>query len=489
MRTLPSLMTVDSLDRGRRALRLTIVFHPNIDRIGEHVDLIDWPGDEVRPRLDAEVGRLAPDFSDGKPLAEAHISRKALLVRTQRGVLLLAAPESGVACRIGRHEVDQLALSDETLKQGVPIRLGHGVVLYLRDVLLPGPRREVPEDYYPGCSAEAGRIRQLMQQAAGCDLPVLILGQSGVGKEFIARGIHEHSQRRKARMVAVNMAAISESLAPAELFGTAKGAFTGALSREGFFQQADGGTLFLDEIGDTPIQIQVQLLRALQEREVQVVGGQPVAVDVRVLAATERSVEEEAGFRKALQQRLAGLTIDVPPLSARKEDIGPQVLRMLEVAGCYPDDAPFSAHLQQDETAAWWARVFFDFLLGDWSGNSRELNNMVQHTVLLADEPWQYQRRDAPTREEASVSDDTLAETYEAHGFEPYATRKALGLSQGAIYRWLRAHPDCRIACDLTAVDLDAAIAAVGRDPVALSQNLRVSLAGLLRQFPQLKER
>jgi two-component system nitrogen regulation response regulator GlnG len=362
------------------------------------------------------------------------------------------------------------------------------VVLYLREVEVAASRPELPSDYFPGCSPEADRVRLLMAAAAACELPVLILGESGVGKELIASGIHENSERRRSRMVSVNMSAISESLAPAELFGTAKGAFTGALSREGYFQQAHGSTLLLDEIGDTPTQIQVQLLRALQEREVQVVGGKTVPVDIRVIAATDGSVEAEAGFRNALRQRLAGLTINVPPLRERREDIGSQVLRMLEIAGAVEDLDTLAAQLQDNETAAWWARVFFDFLLGDWPGNSRELNNAVLAALVFKDGHGQYQRDTAEKPTVNEVTDDELAQAYEANGFEPTATARALGLSRGTVYRRLRAHPDCRIASDVTMADLNAAIAAVGsRDSEALSRYLRVSEQGLLQKFPQLR--
>ncbi|MEE4202618.1 MAG: sigma 54-interacting transcriptional regulator [Halieaceae bacterium] len=488
MRTLPSLVTVESPDRNRRALRLTIVFHPDISRIGQHSDLAEWSHTASRPPLDLSIGRSAPIFSDGEALAEPHVSREALQVRTRGDGLQLAVPDPAVKCRIGQHEVNQIRLADADLRAGIPIRLGHGVVVYLREVEVAPSRRGLPSEYFPGCSPEAERVRQLMAAAAACELPVLILGESGVGKELIASGIHEHSERRESRMVAVNMTAISESLAPAELFGTAKGAFTGALSRAGYFQQADGSTLLLDEIGDTPTQIQVQLLRALQEREVQVVGGKTVAVDIRVIAATDGSVEESAGFRNALRQRLAGLTINVPPLRERREDIGPQVLRMLEVAGVIEDLDALAGQLRQAETAAWWARVFFDFLLGDWPGNSRELKNAVLQAMVVKDEPWQYQPDVADAPVVAEVTDDDLLRVYEANGFEPKATAKALGLSHGTVYRRLEKHPDCRIAADVTLAELNAAVAAVGgRDPEALSRYLRVSERGLMQKFPQLR--
>lgn len=489
MKTLPSLRTIQGVGRQRRALRMTIVFHPDTTRIGQFVDLAVWSSDTVRPRLNCTVGRYTPDFSDGRPIDQPHVSRQALVVSGDRGALLLSAAAPGVVCRIGKDEADQLRLGDEQLAAGIPVRLGHGVVLFVRELDLPTAGHGLPEAAFPGCSVEAQRVRQQLAAAAATDMPVLILGESGVGKELIARAIHQHSVRHRRPMVAINMTVIPETLAPAQLFGTAKGAFTGAQASEGFFQQAHGGTLFLDEVGDTPVSIQVQLLRALQEREAPVVGGAPQAVDIRVVAATDGSVEEASGFRNALKQRLAGLTIRVPPLRARREDIGPQVLHMLGVASAAGDCPPLVEQLEDDRAAAWWGRIFFDFLSGDWPGNSRELDNAVRRALLLAGEPWHYESAAAGIGSTPEpVSDAELEATYERCGFEPSATRAVLGMSQGTVYRRLRAHPRCQIACDITDEQLAAAVAVVGKDPAAIARHLRVSLPGLLKRFPQLKD-
>ena len=157
------------------------------------------------------------------------------------------------------------------------------------------------------------KLRRDIAVVAATPLAVLILGESGVGKEWLARAVHACSGRSRQPMVAVNLAAVPVDLAAAELFGSVRGAFTGARDRPGAFQRAHGGTLFLDEIADAPVAVQVQLLRALEQGEIQVLGGDAARVDVRVIAATDQSVGEERGFRAALRHRLAGYTLYLPP--------------------------------------------------------------------------------------------------------------------------------------------------------------------------------
>ncbi|MCA9049422.1 MAG: sigma-54-dependent Fis family transcriptional regulator [Planctomycetaceae bacterium] len=216
-------------------------------------------------------------------------------------------------------------------------------------------------------------FRQIMRTAAA-PLPVLIRGESGTGKELVAREIHQRSKRGDGPFVAVNTAAIAESLAESELFGHVKGAFTGAdRSREGVFRQAHGGTLFLDEIGDMPSAVQTRLLRVLQEGVLQPVGSaESIAVDVRIISATHQPLEEAIAartFRQDLYFRLKGIELFLPPLRSRPSDIlllADQFLRQSDGSDWSLSPEAVSAMLNHA-----------------WPGNVRELQQMIQAAVAL----------------------------------------------------------------------------------------------------------
>lgn len=213
---------------------------------------------------------------------------------------------------------------------------------------------------------------------APSDATVLIHGESGTGKELVARALHASSARSRRPLVILNCAALNESLLESELFGHEKGAFTGAdKRREGRFVEADGGTLFLDEIGDISPLMQVRLLRAIQEREVQRVGSnQTLSVDVRLIAATHRDLAEEVSagrFRQDLYYRLNVVTIDMPPLRHRREDI-PQLARYF-----------LQRYAERNRKAVQgFTPQAMDLLIHyAWPGNIRELENAVERAVVL----------------------------------------------------------------------------------------------------------
>ncbi|HEV3032875.1 MAG TPA: sigma-54 dependent transcriptional regulator [Polyangia bacterium] len=218
-----------------------------------------------------------------------------------------------------------------------------------------------------------------VDQIADTDASVLIRGETGTGKEVVARLLHGASQRRAGPFVAVNVSAIPEPLAESELFGHVRGAFTGAdKSRTGRFAAADGGTLFLDEIGEMPRGLQVKLLRALQEREVTPVGGsEAVAVDVRVVAATHRDLEgmiEEGTFREDLFYRLDVVPIEIPPLRERRQDIP-----------ALADHFRVDVNAREGRTVPGFALDVIQRLGAyDWPGNVRELENLVERLVVVA---------------------------------------------------------------------------------------------------------
>ncbi|MGB0893316.1 MAG: sigma-54 dependent transcriptional regulator [Parashewanella sp.] len=254
-----------------------------------------------------------------------------------------------------------------------------------------------------GRSEGVNQVRHMISQVAGSDATVLVLGQSGTGKEVVARNIHYMSERRDGPFIPVNCGAIPPELLESELFGHEKGSFTGAITaRKGRFELAAGGTLFLDEIGDMPLQMQVKLLRVLQERMFERVGGsKSIKADVRVVAATHRDLEEmikDNSFREDLYYRLNVFPIEMPALSERKEDI-PLLLQEL-VARVFNEGRGKVRFTE---------RAIDSLKEHPWSGNVRELSNLVERLTILFpgglvdvnDLPRKYRHIDVPEYEVA----------------------------------------------------------------------------------------
>ena len=232
-----------------------------------------------------------------------------------------------------------------------------------------------------GNSEGMERVRAMIEKVAETDATVLIRGESGTGKELVAREVHErNSVRSNGPFVAVNCAALPSELIESELFGHEKGAFTGAAARrQGKFEQANGGTLFLDEIGDMSSNVQAKLLRALEERRIERLGGnESIPVDVRIVSATHRPLEQEiaAGhFRADLFYRLRVVTIDIPPLRERREDIPQLAETFTRVAA-----ERYGLPLRQVGQSA--LRRLVDY---DWPGNVRELKNTIERAAIMAE--------------------------------------------------------------------------------------------------------
>ena len=231
---------------------------------------------------------------------------------------------------------------------------------------------------HPSLLATKDRARR----AAGSDSTILIQGESGTGKELFARGAHGHSRRSNGPFIAINCAAIPETLLESELFGYEGGAFTGARSKgkPGKLELASGGTLFLDEISDLPLNLQAKFLRVLEEKTITRLGGiRPVAVDARVIAATNRNLEEQVGkgeFREDLFYRLNVIPLKIPPLRERRSDIQVLAIHFLEEH----QDANLGVEgLSQ--------AVLNAFTRYEWPGNVRELKNAVEYATNMADEP------------------------------------------------------------------------------------------------------
>ena len=303
-------------------------------------------------------------------------------------------------------------------------------------------REELAQRHGPliGGSAAMGRVYDVIRRAGRTDATVLITGESGTGKELVARALHEESGRRRGPYITLNCAALPGELIESELFGHAKGAFTGAdRERAGRFEAADGGTLFLDEVGDLAPAAQAKLLRALEERAVTRVGeNQARTVDVRVIAATHQPLDrmaEGGGFRSDLLYRLRVIHLEIPPLRERREDIMPLAIHFLRELG--------DRHGRDIEAISEEARRAL--LTHDWPGNVRELRNALERAVVLADGP-ELRAEDLPptlTRDaalrpaEAALAGITYEEALERarHAFDRAFLGAALERHDGNVTR------------------------------------------------------
>ncbi|XAW90271.1 sigma-54 dependent transcriptional regulator [Vibrio sp. CDRSL-10 TSBA] len=262
-------------------------------------------------------------------------------------------------------------------------------------------------------------LRDTIAHVADTDADILLFGETGTGKELIARSLHEQSSRREQNFVAVNCGAVPENLIESELYGHEKGAFTGADSKRiGKFEHAQGGTLFLDEIESMPMQAQIRLLRVLQERVIERVGSNElIPLNVRVIAATKVDLKQaamEGSFRQDLYYRLNIVTLDLPPLRERKEDIPTLFHHFLLVAAARYGKAATALNAQDLQT----------LMNHDWPGNVRELRNVAERFVLLGKLA---QLDDAPVVSTSGSLADQVAE------FEKVAIEKALIESNGSI--------------------------------------------------------
>ncbi|MBN2169703.1 MAG: sigma 54-interacting transcriptional regulator [Candidatus Krumholzibacteriota bacterium] len=288
----------------------------------------------------------------------------------------------------GSMAVLNLDLADRRLREALQAlitrRRGEGLRLMREEI----PRLRSSLRDFVSDSPTMQQFMVIANRVVQSDSSLLILGETGVGKERLARAIHQESSRRSGPFLAVNCGAIPETLLESELFGHERGAFTGATrARRGYFELAHGGTLFLDEIADVPLHLQVKLLRVLEDRHVQRLGSeQAFPLDVRIMAATNRDLEAEARdgrFRSDLYYRLAVVTLLLPPLRERREDIPALVENYLQ---------HFRSLLGQSVTG-FHPSAMAALVAYDWPGNVRELINVMERTVLLA------------TREELTLAD------------------------------------------------------------------------------------
>jgi two-component system, NtrC family, nitrogen regulation response regulator GlnG len=372
---------------GGPLVGLTLLYHPDTSRVGQVAPLFSLAIGGTR-----KLSRLEPEFhwhgeEARQPLMSPVLSRTPLVIRAIDADTLSIENPAGLSAVTahGQPLTAPLSISTAELARGVVIGLS-GCVLLLLHWIAAEPDLH-PDQGIFGESLEIRRVREEVRRVADLDASVLIRGESGSGKELVARAIHTASRRSAAAYVAVNMAAIPPSVAASMLFGHARGAFTGAQNASaGFFGSADGGTLFLDEVGETPREIQPLLLRAIREGEIQPVG-EPRArhVDVRVLSATDADLErlvERGTFGMPLLRRLEGYTIAVPPLRERRDDLARLFFRLLrreltETGEAHKLDEP------EPSQKPWLPAPLLERLLEyRWPGNVAELETIAKRVAI-----------------------------------------------------------------------------------------------------------
>jgi DNA-binding NtrC family response regulator len=298
-----------------------------------------------------------------------------------------------------------------------------------------------------GMSPRMDRVYKMIEKVSQREHPVLILGESGTGKELVARSIHFMGPRKDKPFVPVDCSALVATLVESELFGYTKGAFTGAMqAKQGLIEAANGGTLFLDEIGEMSLDMQVKLLRVLQQREIKPVGStERRAVNVRIVAATNRDLEmaiQNGAFRQDLYFRLNVVQIKLPPLRERKSDIALLVTAFLEK---FSGDSEVAREMTEDAMRR--------LMAYDWPGNVRELENAIERAVALGSGPYvmvhdlpsnlQYPTSErAPGREEVLPLEElerrAILSTLRQTGGDKQAAARALGIGKTTLYRKLK---------------------------------------------------
>jgi two-component system nitrogen regulation response regulator GlnG len=490
-----------------RRLLLTIVMHPSLQRIGQRV--------ELAPRGEGEallISRTTPEFRtpEGRlvgPLDDPYISRSPVILRSAGGILRLDS--GGAAARIMDLSAAELPQIDaRALARGVLLRIAERVVLLLEVAARADDL--VPRYGLVGDSAAIHRVRCQVNAVAGLDVPVLIRGESGTGKELVARALHTASARSARPFVSINMAALPPQMAAAELFGHARGSFTGAVgSRAGYFRDAHGGTLFLDEIGEAPIEVQALLLRTLETGEVQALGGAPARrVDVRVIAATDADLEtmaQDGGFRPALYHRLAAYELMVPALRERREDIPRLLVHFLEGELHRAGEAALVDRLRADASRLLPLDVMVQLLTSRWPGNVRELGNAARRLAVAlisghdprgaiagsggpaetntdagfdADPAAGTEATHSPTAV-TQLSDGALMATLEDHGWQIAAAARSLGVSRSTLYARIRRSRAMKTARELPRDELADLYQRHHGDLAAMSAEARISARAL----------
>lgn len=497
-------------DRLLRAPALTIIWHPDVDRIGESAVLGD---------SSCDVSRLEPLFGDRSPkaerspLADVYVSSRepSLTLRsTVDGIEIVPRSQAAYVKVDGQRLLSTLALTRGAVDRGVVITLARRIALCLH---LARPSRAVARSAHGliGVSDATDDIRREIDQVADLDVPVLLRGDSGTGKGMVAAALVAASPRASRPFLSLNMGATVPSTAASELFGHERGSFTGASGNKvGMFAAADGGSLFLDEIGLTPPDVQPMLLHVLETGDIRPLGAtRSRKIDVRFVAATDANIQRAiaAGtFSEALLQRLARYQITMPPLRDRREDFGVLLVHFLRTA--------FRKYAEPDRLASspepWLSASTVSALAQHrWPGNIREVENVAGQIVaasrgkltatlpasvrsMLSDEknggspaPGSLARAETKPFAASSISDEQVADALARSNGSASRAAKILGVSRTTYYELRKRNPSFRSVTAIPDEEILTYHAEFSGDVAKMAERLRVPLKALKDRLAQ----
>ncbi|HEX4420148.1 MAG TPA: sigma 54-interacting transcriptional regulator [Kofleriaceae bacterium] len=493
---------------------LTIAAHPDVARIGDRLVL-----HEVAAGGEVLLARGAPDFHRpgsalGSPLADPCLSRRPIRISPGSERRIRLAREGGTTLAIGGTEHSDVEVGPLTPGVGVPLELAERIVLVLH---LVEPGAPEPGDSLGMVGQGLGivRLRRAIRRVADLEVPVLLRGETGTGKELVARALHDRSSRSRGPFVSVNLGAIPKELAATELFGAVRGAYTGATrDREGYFRTARGGTLFLDELGEASPDVQAMLLRVLETGELYPVGcDAPVKTDVRVIAATDADLDaqiRDGRFKAPLLHRLAGHELHLPPLRERAEDVGILFHHFArqELAAIGESERLTAPDPLTDP---WFpTRIALRLIGCRWPGNIRQLRNVARRLViasrgqpqlqieprlaaeLVADAIPVYTASPPSSsppvvrRRPADVTDAELIAALRAATWDLKAAADRLGIPRASIYTVIDRSPSVRTAGELSAAEIERCHRECVGDLDRMVERLEVSRRALGRRVKEL---
>lgn len=493
---------------NRQLFTITVIYHPDVSRIGEQAKCSDNT---------LELSRVSPLFSahhtsERRPLSDMYISRTPLTFTKQGKDWHIDAQASTTTLATAKQlDVNSLIVSPTMLNNRCLITLAGRVVLMLHQTTAITPN--TPDNLgLVGVSDNLSHVRSLITKSSQLNAPLLIRGESGTGKELIAQALHHVSPRNNKRLINVNLASIANDLVTSELFGSVKGAYTGAVTRDGLFKQADQSSLFLDEIGEAAPEVQVALLRSLESGTIQPVGSeQELKLDVRFIAATDANLEQmidKETFRMPLLQRLSGLTINVAPLRERPEDIGLLLTHFLQQQ--LADSNQIDKLINNQEACYYWAWFFAQCAQLAWPGNVRQLKNIATQLTMqligvndLSKVDWRAllahveevvvptATQDAPCaqppkRKPRDISDNEVLEVLEKFRWQIKLAAAHLNISRASLYLKMDSNPNIRRASHLSSSEISSSFDQYAGNIDDMVANLRVSKPALRRRLNEI---